>query len=98
MALTPEEKRERYDAIVEELEEVNDEAILFDGYEAALVGVCERFGQSTLALYDYDLCIAILRKRDGMSDEEAREFFDFNTIGAWAGSNTPAFCRLWTKD
>jgi len=27
--------------------------------------------------------------RDGMSWEDAVEFFDFNTVGAWVGEQTP---------
>jgi hypothetical protein len=31
--------------------------------------------------------------RDGMSWEEAQEFFDFNIKGAWVGPNTPVFVQ-----
>jgi hypothetical protein len=27
----------------------------------------------------------------GMSEEEAEEFYEFNTIGAWMGDGTPIF-------
>jgi hypothetical protein len=33
----------------------------------------------------------ILVKRDGMSPEEAREFFEYNTVGSWVGEETPIF-------
>jgi hypothetical protein len=42
-----------------------------------------------VAAYDYDACIKAL-ERD-MSYEEAVEYFDFNTIGAWVGESTPVF-------
>jgi len=29
--------------------------------------------------------------RDGMDEDEAREFLDFNTFGAWMGPGTPLF-------
>ena len=29
--------------------------------------------------------------RDGMSDIDAIEFFDFNVAGAWVGKSTPVF-------
>jgi hypothetical protein len=76
------------------LAEVNEEMIFFDGYEAALIGYVERFGMEPIALYDRNKCIEILMKRDGMTCEEAEEFFSFNTIGAWHGDNTPAFAVL----
>lgn len=44
--------------------------------------------------YDRDKCIEILMLRDHMSYETAVEFFEFNTIGAWMGENTPAFATL----
>jgi hypothetical protein len=73
------------------LAEVNEEMIFFDGYEDALIGYVERFGMGPVALYDRNKCIEILMKRDGMTGEEAEEFFEFNTIGAWVGEATPAF-------
>jgi len=80
-----------YDDAIDTLAEENPEALFADGFEDALVGVCRRFGQPTLAAYDRVKCIAILMRRDGMSEEEAEEFFDFNVIGAWAGESTPVF-------
>jgi len=29
--------------------------------------------------------------RDGMTEEEAIEYFEFNVTGAWVGEGTPAF-------
>ena len=46
-----------------------------------------------VALYDRERCIKILTG-DGMSYDEAVEYFDFNTIGAYFGPNTPAFATL----
>lgn len=73
---------------------VNPEALLADGFESALLGYVERFGMDPVALYDRDKCIEILMKRDGMDFEDAREYFDFNTIGAGMGKNTPAFASF----
>ena len=41
--------------------------------------------------YDYEKCVKILIKRDGMSDEGAREFMEFNVVDAYVGELTPAF-------
>ena len=73
--------------------EQNEEALFADGYEEAIIGVAERCGQPTLVVYDGDKCIQILQERDGMSEDDAAEFFSFNTLGSWAGENTPLF--LW---
>jgi hypothetical protein len=31
-------------------------------------------------------------QRDGMTDEEANEFFEYNVHSAWVGDKTPIFC------
>jgi hypothetical protein len=78
----------------EEVAEVNEEMLFADGFDEALIGYVERFGMGPVALYDREKCIDILVERDGMSREEAEEFFQFNTIGAWIGENTPAFATI----
>ena len=92
-------EEKRFEAVREYLEEVNPEAMLFDGLEDALVGTCDRIGQPTLAAYDYDMCIEILAKDMTDSDDDdpytmAVEYFDFNVIGAYIGESTPVFIRL----
>lgn len=69
----------------------DDEMLLADGFDDALVGVVTRCGQPTLACYDAEKCIEVLMKRDGMTYEGAVEFFEFNTEGAWVGPHTPVF-------
>ena len=70
---------------------------LADGYDAAFVGVGRRFGED-LAIYDEEKCLGILMERDGMSLDEAREFFEFNTAGSWVGEGTPIFLRKMELD
>ena len=69
----------------------NPDALLADGFEDALIGVAERCSQPALAVYDTARCLQILQRRDGMTVEEAAEYFSFNTLGAWAGEHTPLF-------
>ena len=83
--------------IADHLGEVNPEALLADGYEEAYLGICDRFGQDPIAAYDYEACIRILMDRDGMDEEEATEFFNFNTLGAGMGPGTPYFLTLVHK-
>jgi hypothetical protein len=72
----------------------NEEALLADGFEAAIIGVAERCSQPTLVVYDAQKCLEILMEQgDGMTVEEATEFFEFNVTGAWMGENTPLF--MW---
>jgi len=87
---------ERRTAVFEQLIDENPEALQADGFEKAFVGICRRFGQPSVAMYDQELCVEILVERDGMEEEEAIEFFDFKVIGACVGENTPVFCTLAT--
>jgi hypothetical protein len=68
-----------------------------DGFDGAILGICEFWGmdgRTNAVLYDRDKCIDILVKRDGMSHEEAEEYFDFNVAGAYVGPFTPVFATL----
>ena len=62
-----------------------------DGYDAAIMGLVQRCGQEAVVLYDTDKILGILVYRDGMTYDEAVEFFEFNILGAWVGDQTPAF-------
>ena len=66
-----------------------------DGFDKAFLGVAQRFGQEDIIAYDKDECIAILCMRDGMTYEEALEFFNYNVIGSWVGEKTPIFIKRY---
>ena len=71
-----------------------DGIVSLDGFEDAFVGVVERIGMDIpVACYDFDKCIEILMKRDGMSSEDAREYFWHNVAGSWVGERTPFFLK-----
>ena len=79
--------------IREVLAELDEEILLADGFDEALIGYAQRCGQPVLAVYDREKCIAVLMK-DGISYEEADEYFEYNVVGAWVGERTPLFlCR-----
>jgi len=71
----------------------DDETVVFlEGaeFDRAIVGVVERFGQSFIVCYDYEVVLDVLMA-SGMQREEAVEWFDFNVVGAWMGEMTPCF-------
>ena len=72
----------------------NEEALYADGFEEAYIGMVMRAGSPPVAGSDEGKCISILMNRDGMSHEEALDFFSFNTLGAYVGENTPCFIRF----
>jgi hypothetical protein len=69
---------------------VPEDTLLMDGYDDCLEGICIRFGQDPIAIYDYDKVINKLME-DGLSEVDATEWFEYNMIGAWVGEKTPAF-------
>lgn len=78
--------------VIERIREIDEEILLADGFEDALIGVVTIFNK-TVALYDYGACIEILM-RDGISHEEAVEHLEFNVIGAYVGEYTPGFATI----
>ena len=91
-------RRDDADALREWIASYNPDALLADGYEAAIVGVAERCSQPALVVYDAAQCVEILIEREGMTDEEAQEWFSYNTLGAWAGEHTPLFLTRWPTE
>lgn len=67
----------------------HDDAVVFDkpDYDDAIIGITDE-GQ---VIYDYDTMVKCLVDRDGMSETEAIEFIDYNTIRAlpYAGEKAP---------
>lgn len=63
--------------------------ILFaDGFDDAIIGIETNTHK---VCYDIDKCLEILIERDGMSYEEAHEYFYYNVSAAYVGEFTP----LW---
>lgn len=65
--------------------------------EKAIIGTVERFGMEPQILLDQDVFINILMEEEGLTEEEAIEYFEYNVIGAWMGDNTPCFANLIKK-
>ena len=78
--------------LMELVAECNEEAVLADGFDEAFIGMVERCGlPAPVVLYDKGKCIQILIDRDGMTYEDALDFFEESVLGAWIGDYTPMF-------
>lgn len=66
--------------------------LVMDGYDDCIVGIGRRFND-TFVVYDLKKVLAKLQA-DGMTEEEALEFHEFNQVGAWVGGSTPAFLEF----
>ncbi len=64
-----------------------------DGFDAAILGIGRRAGADDILVYDYEQCVAVLIM-DGMSDEEAIEYLEYNVVGAYVGEGTPMFVHV----
>jgi hypothetical protein len=72
--------------------------VVFDGLDEAIIGVAQQFTNDQFVAYSMTKILDILQEQ-GMSHEEALEYFSFNIQGLWAGEGTPFiiddyhFCR-----
>ena len=65
---------------------MHDDILLADGFNDALIGVTSK----NIAVYDIDKCFKVLIKQ-GMSEEDAIDYFYFNVEGAYVGEQTPIY-------
>tara|TARA_A100001201_G_scaffold106429_2_gene91047 strand:+ start:622 stop:891 length:270 start_codon:yes stop_codon:yes gene_type:complete len=77
--------------IREELCEYHGDDLLFaDGYDAAIIGVCVGFDSGRVA-YSMQKMIEIAAKDLSVDYDEAIEWLEYNTFGAFVGNNTPIY-------
>lgn len=75
--------------IIEMLSENEEQSLFADGFDEAILGVDSI---SSRVIYSVSACYSILQNRDGMSYEDAQEFFAFNVLGSYFGEKTPIWC------
>ena len=64
----------------------------WDGFDECVIGVANIWRDQItveVLVYSADAMIEILRQNDGMSEEEALEYFEFNIEGPYIGIDTP---------
>lgn len=71
------------------VEDLPDDVLIADGLDEALIGYGRRFTDH-VAIYSIAKCLQCYAKM-GMTYEEAREYFEFNVVGAYVGDSTPIF-------
>jgi hypothetical protein len=75
----------------EDINEFAEGAVILDGLDDAIIGIVEEFGNGPRILYSKDKILTILCERDGMSIEEAEEFYGYNIVGLYAGEQNAVF-------
>jgi hypothetical protein len=74
---------------IAEIAELNPEAIVLDDLDEAILGIITMHGSLPILMYSVKGIIAILLKRDEMTEEDAWEHFGFNIACLYAGEYTP---------
>ena len=59
-----------------------------DKFDKAIIGVVERINLHVLC---YDMAYILNILKEDMSEDEAREYFDYNIMGSWMGDHTPVY-------
>jgi hypothetical protein len=72
----------------EKVADMNPEAVLWDGLDDAIIGI----SIDNRAVYGLNKMILLFQEQ-GMSEEEAMEWMDFNIISAYVGEYTPI--HIW---
>ena len=82
-----EDRKNRLEELKETIAEYNPEALLADGLDHAIMG----YDTKGRVIYSVGNILDIFVERDGMSYEDASEYFSFNVEGAYVGEYTPIF-------
>jgi hypothetical protein len=77
-----------------DIDEYAEGAILLDDLEEAIIGIVEEFGNGRRILYSKSKILSILQIRDGMTEQESEEFYDYNILGLYAGEQNAVFLDL----
>ena len=89
------EKRKMLDDIVEYWEQIAPEVEILkaDGYDDCVLGYDYSWQGVIRLIYSVDKIIKKMINDDGMEEEEAIEYFEFNMRGGYVGEQTPIWCQ-----
>jgi hypothetical protein len=68
---------------------LDDEAILFDHLDSAIIGHGRQHGGRVVAIYSYAKIVEALMENGEVDFESAQEWADFNVVCLYAGPGTP---------
>ena len=72
------------------MENTSDESIMIDGFDDCITSVVESFHGRHI-VYNREKVLKKLMEIDGMSYEEASEFYSYNIVGGYYGELGPMF-------
>lgn len=66
----------------------DEEFLIADGFNEAVIGID---GRNMSLIYSISKCIDIL-VAEGLSTQDALEYFEYNVRGSYVGERTPVWC------
>ena len=82
-----EDRAKRIEELKETIGDHNPEALFADGLDNAILG----YSSDCRVIYSVNQIMQTLVERDGMTPDEAIEFFNFNIECAYVGEYTPIY-------
>ena len=82
-----ENRANRLADLKETIAEHNPKALLADGHDDAIMG----YSSDCRVIYSVNQIVETLVERDGMTPDEAIDFFNFNIECAYLGEHTPIY-------
>ena len=81
------DKINRIEELKQTIADHNPEAMFADGFDHAIMG----YSSDCKVIYSVDQIMETLVERDGMTPDEAIDFFNFNIECAYVGEHTPIY-------
>ena len=81
------DRKDRIEQLKETISEHNPEAMFADGFDESIMG----YSSDGKVVYSVDMIVGTLVNRDGMTPDEAIEYFNFNIECAYVGEYTPIY-------
>ena len=71
-------------------EHFGDDLLFADSFDTAIIGVSLGVTGGRV-VYDVEKMVQVLSQREGIACEEAWEYLEYNTFGAYVGERTPLY-------
>ena len=78
-------------------EHFGDDLMFATNFDNAIIGVSMGISCGTKVVYDAEEMARTLVISEGMTEQEAWEYLEFNTFNAYIGDNTPIFVSTYSE-
>jgi len=76
--------------MIVDINEYAEGSVILSDLDTAIIGIVEDFNGRRI-LYSKEKILNILMVRDGMTMDEAEEYYDYNILGLYVGDQNPVF-------